>query len=121
MHQQRIPIDALPRDERISTTRSVLAEKGIPRHVIDGFERKFDTAYGLNRTLRANGLDDLADGVTIVRVLGAEESSDETRDRRGRSLHYPTPQTPMVRESVPHRIEGPFQLALVNLHVRNIQ
>lgn len=78
VHQLRIPIDALPRDELINAMRSTLGDKGIPKEIIDDFEKKFDAAYGLNTEFRLNGLDSLADGITIARVFGMEESPDES-------------------------------------------
>ncbi len=77
VHQLRIPIDALPRDELISAMRHALREKGVGEHVIDDFEEKFDAAYRLNSELRLNDLHGLADEVTIARILGAGEYPGE--------------------------------------------
>lgn len=76
VHQLRIPIDALPRDELVNAMKSALGKKDVPQNVIDDFEKKFDAAYALNRELRVNGLDGLADGITIARALGVEANTD---------------------------------------------
>jgi hypothetical protein len=77
VHQLRIPIDALPRDELINAMRQALREKGLAEHIIGDFEEKFDAAYRLNSELRLNDLHGLADEVTIARILGAGEYPDE--------------------------------------------